>query len=97
MPTLEDAKDCPICNIPGKLAGTSPVAGGSKVLTFLCQNERCRWFDTGWIVQVKPDGTIPERKSGPKEFASLDVYQKAAAQAEIERTANLGKEIPKAP
>lgn len=75
--TLEEAKRCPRCKQAGDLQSTirQPRPGGHgwrreivTVNVFVCKNERCRTFDETWIVQVNADGSIPERKKGPKEF-----------------------------
>jgi len=25
----------------------------------MCRNEACRWFDSPWVIQVNPDGSVP--------------------------------------
>ena len=32
---------------------------GTLLVTMQCVNERCKWYDTQWYVQVNPDGTVP--------------------------------------
>jgi hypothetical protein len=75
--TLEQAKRCPKCAEPGELSRslTQPRPGGKgfrreqvTVNVYICKNERCRDANQTWIVQVNADGSIPERKKGPKEF-----------------------------
>jgi hypothetical protein len=73
MPTYEEAKRCPKCKQPGRLKSVeNPIVSpedrvrfdiqrGAKVETYVCINERCRWFETGWVVQLNPDGSIPDR------------------------------------
>lgn len=63
--TLEIARRCPKCQQPGDFAGKHPaprtVTPGAMLHVFVCKNRRCRWFDTTCrIVQVNPDGSIPE-------------------------------------
>lgn len=85
MPSLEEASRCPKCGIPGEDVGSIPGNKfGVKVHTIFCRNDRCRWFDTSWIVQVNPDGSIPERKPGPAEFPALTGGQEAAARRVLE-------------
>lgn len=86
MATLEEATRCPKCDEPGAKTETRPADRGGKIYTYECRNERCRWFgDGGWIVQVNPDGTIPERKKGPKEFSPLTNWQESSARAALEQ------------
>ena len=68
---------CPRCNMPGDLASSTPAfktypdgrrEHRGRTDNFVCRNERCRWYNTGWIVQTLPDGTVPERKKGEKDF-----------------------------
>jgi len=73
MPTMEKAKLCPRCGHPGTPTGIQPGEDRSKVHTFRCDNERCQWNGTGFIVQVLSDGTIPERQPGPKQFDLMQV------------------------
>ena len=89
-PTYEEAKHCPRCKEEGMLASTTPVTMGrgvgGKVEVFKCMNERCRWFETGWTIQINPDGTIPVHRPGAKQFdtsAGLEV----AAQRELDKMA----------
>jgi hypothetical protein len=72
--TFDEAKRCPICKEVGNLTHTANGDAGSKIHTFTCQKSSCKWFNTGWLVQVLRDGTIPERPKGESEFPSLDVF-----------------------
>lgn len=69
--TFEMASRCPKCTFPSKIVLVKPVAGGGKVHTFECENERCE--DTGGrrLVQTNPDGSIPQEVKGPKAFPHL--------------------------
>lgn len=84
MPTLDDAKHCPKCGQVGSIEMETKGRAGSKIYNVNCQNEICTWFETGWVVQVKADGTLAERQAGPKQFEKLNVYQEKAAQAIID-------------
>lgn len=67
--TIEEARRCPRCEQPSalqkKMRGKTP---GQEVEIRICENERCKWFDTTWLVTINADGTIPVRQPGPKEF-----------------------------
>lgn len=73
--TFEEAKRCPKCDQTGELLSTRGVADNegrpAKLHILRCQNERCSWFDTDWVVQQLHDGTVPvregmERKTFPQ-------------------------------
>ncbi len=79
MATLEDATRCPKCQTTGREVKKSSGPKESKIYVFHCPNDKCRWFNTGWTVQVNANGSIPERVKGEKEFPALSVYDEAAA------------------
>lgn len=62
--TLEEARRCPKCNEPGHDTGntTNRLHGatrGAIIHEYKCMNQRCKWYDTSYLVQTNPDGTIP--------------------------------------
>lgn len=70
--TLEEASRCPKCQEPGKHVATKPLTSSSgKLLMFLCENKRCKWYSTEWPVQVNSNGTIPLTLQRPKQFQPL--------------------------
>lgn len=82
--TFEDAKRCPRCDNPGEDTRQMPGQDGSTVHIITCRNERCSWFDTNWMIQVKEDGTIPIRDSGgSKQFPAMPGMSKERADAEV--------------
>jgi hypothetical protein len=94
MTTLEEARRCPHCKNPGQPHSKRPAPGqdGGVIHSFVCMNKRCRWgpregddFGESWFVQVRPDGTIPERTAADKEYSALTPGQKAVAQATLEQ------------
>lgn len=30
------------------------------MVMYKCMNEHCRWYNTGWPIQINPDGTVPD-------------------------------------
>jgi hypothetical protein len=79
----EEASRCPKCNEPGKdTRQMGSVRGKAHIL--VCMNERCAWFNTSWVVQVRRDGTIPVRRAGPKQFMNLTGGQEAMARRVLE-------------
>jgi hypothetical protein len=69
----EQATYCPKCGNKGVLRATHqhPERPGAKVEVWACETELCTWGGTGWPIQIQPDGTIAERKAGPKQFQAL--------------------------
>lgn len=63
--TFEEAKICPKCQLPGEDASTVSVPAGGSIRPgttahmIYCRNENCKWYNTNWVVQVNPDGSIP--------------------------------------
>lgn len=63
--TFEEAKMCPRCNLPGEDASQVPVEPSGRIRPgtvahmIFCRNKDCKWFNTNWVVQVNPDGSIP--------------------------------------
>lgn len=33
---------------------------GTNVVNVFCRNPLCTWCDTSWVVQINPDGSIPD-------------------------------------
>ena len=59
--TLEEAGRCPKCKQPGKAVTAQPRGEAGTVYVYQCENERCRWNLERWFVQVRADGSIPDR------------------------------------
>jgi hypothetical protein len=77
--TLEEAKRCPKCDEPGEHTntklGNKNQTRGAKNYEFTCRNERCKWLDTPYYVQVNPDGSIPPAyiaKNQAKTYPRID-------------------------
>jgi hypothetical protein len=87
--TFEEAKICPKCKQPGEQTHVENGPRGSKIHTITCKTAVCTWFETGWVVQVLSDGTIPVRESGPrgqdKDFAKLSPDAEAGARRYLEQ------------
>ena len=69
--TFEDRKHCPKCKVAGDVTASLPapptLPKGTVIKTIYCRNERCNWFDTPWMVQVNPDGSVPAPKDHTKQ------------------------------
>jgi hypothetical protein len=69
--TIEEAQRCTTCLFPGRVAQTMTpghLPRGTRVLVVECPNDRCKFYLERWLVQINPNGTIPEYKRGPKQF-----------------------------
>jgi len=107
--TFEDHKRCPRCKEPGEDSGSvaAPNAPkGTKLHTIYCRNERCKWFNTPWLVQVNPDGSVPkpvDHKKRPKMYVGFEGHDQMANQIreamEADRAASLlrGSEVRRRP
>lgn len=60
--TFDEARRCPVCSELGQAAGVRAMDSRRQgtLHVFTCKNERCRKVDRDWVIQVRPDGTIPE-------------------------------------
>lgn len=84
--TWEIASRCPKCNEQGIDTGrTKQLRDRSQVRTLRCDNERCSWYDTTWIVQVNEDNTVPIRQAHEKEFPNVSPLDYKRAQEAIRR------------
>jgi len=82
--TFDQARRCPVCSELGQPAGVRPMESRrqGKLHVFKCANQRCKKFDRDWIVQVRPDGTVPEpTKHREKSFPE----DRGVARARIDR------------
>lgn len=90
MPTFDEAKCCPKCAKPGeaKLERVIDRRANTRLYTVKCLNEGCRWFNTGWAVQVDGEGMVFERNRGPrgmdKSFPVMSPDQLAHGRAQVE-------------
>lgn len=97
--TWEEARRCPMCDLAGdETAQRRLPRGMGRLVTLMCRNARCKWFDTPWTVQVNPDGTIPIREAaGEKKFPALDAAfaerVASALAAEAEAQTKTGAEV----
>jgi phage FluMu protein Com len=85
--TYEEAKRCPKCREPGRDTGvTRRGPRGSVIHTIECANPRCKWFNTAYIIQTNPDGTIPPPTTDrDKSFRPLPPRSDAAVDEQMQR------------
>lgn len=85
--TFEEAKRCPKCDQPGDEQTNEArrnTTNGNMIHVIRCQNERCSWFDTDWVVEVQSDGTVPVREGRQqKSFPAYPGMTTERAEAEV--------------
>ena len=86
MTTYEDARRCPRCEHPGEHVAEEdrPLRSvrGAKLIKIYCRQERCKWFNTAWTVQVNADGSIPpENTFRDKKFPELPSWGAKSVEA----------------
>jgi len=68
----EEAKLCPKCGKPGEVRGSHPappgrgIQRGTMLEMCYCTTKspfECSWYNTCWMIQVNPDGTVPPPKN----------------------------------
>lgn len=105
--TFEEAKKCPKCGQIGEDVKQTPGRDGRgkpvTVHTIMCRTQLCRWFGTGYLVQVNEDGSIPDAYSGVanshKQFPTISqesatkIEENILRQLEIETNPNANKEV----
>ncbi len=82
--TYEDAKRCPECGQPGKVASTQHRRDGNRIELIECGNMLCPWYTEQWAVQIRPDGTIPVRNPKDKIFQPVSPDRQAFGQRIVE-------------
>jgi len=68
--TVVEASKCPKCGTQGVLSKTEHTkddAGAPcDVAVYLCDNEGCTWYKTGWVVQSDERGKVYQRDQGER-------------------------------
>jgi hypothetical protein len=58
----EVANKCPRDGaFTGKVVNRKGAPGGGQLVTLECPETNCEYHDTGWVVQIRPDNTIPDK------------------------------------
>jgi hypothetical protein len=81
--SYDAAKRCPKCEQPGNVRLIDPLLDGKGTTLhhIYCENERCEWYNTPWIVQVNADGTVPPPRDNtdtPKEYRGFEFHDEEA-------------------
>jgi endogenous inhibitor of DNA gyrase (YacG/DUF329 family) len=78
MATVEEAMKCPKCGNTGvELHRTHirpkrgplgiPETSGGTLRTIQCQTKLCRWYEQTYVIQVRPDNTVPDPDLRPRQ------------------------------
>jgi hypothetical protein len=61
MASFEEARACPKCAVSGEVNGARNIPRSrDRLMTIWCRNARCQWYNTSWVVQQRPDGSVPD-------------------------------------
>lgn len=83
--SLEDAIKCPKCGEPGVEVSTQNLGRKGIAHVYHCDNKLCLWYQTGYVVQEHPDGSIHENSNrSPSLYPALTPSQEAMARRVIE-------------
>ena len=83
-PTFETACLCPKCGRPGDARTQQQAPGmprGTKLHHVFCTTQMCPWYNTEWLVQTNPDGSVPAPKNhtgGKKLYAGFSDHDRQA-------------------
>lgn len=73
-------------------------------MTLVCNQTRCPYHEDGWVVQIRPDNTIPDRidtRTREKEYTPLYAFNERRSallgnlQEQLEREQRPGAEVTK--
>ena len=97
--TYDQARRCPKCNELGKEVGRRAGPRGSTFHTIRCENDRCSWSGTTYLVQVMADGSVAEpttdrQKSFPEHPTLTTERAEQQALRMLERSLGNGGEVP---
>jgi hypothetical protein len=86
--SLEEAARCPKCKKVGKFDGANALDDGGHLNVYKCDNSRCVWLNTGWVVQTDKRGAVYERAFGDrghdKSFPTMNDQILSAGQRTVE-------------
>jgi hypothetical protein len=99
--TFEEAKLCPKCGLPGedRLSKSAKAPGlkpGTTIHHIYCTSQTCPWYNTCWMVQVNPDGSVPppsNHKGEKKIYAGFEGHDDLAKQIQESLMAQREREI----
>jgi hypothetical protein len=67
MASYEEARKCPKCEEPGEEGAVKPLdRRRGKLQQLWCRNPQCKWYNTSYTVQIRPDGSVPDPDTRPR-------------------------------
>lgn len=71
--------------MPGEVAIAAVHKDKAKTYSITCRNDRCRWFNLNWLVDVNPDGSVPIAKPHKKAYPDIpDLTDRVRANTDAE-------------
>lgn len=88
--TFDEIRRCPKCQELGSPDGTQ-----GYMYYFVCQNPKCRWFQSApWVRQRNPDGTWVQEQKHKKFFPNVpDRTAEVQAQIDREIARSMGQDV----
>lgn len=89
--SFDERRRCPKCEHLGSVKLVESRRDG-KSYAARCENERCPWYNTEWVFDVNPDGSLPEVRPHRKQYRPLPGGDartdevRASIDAELERS-----------
>lgn len=101
MASFDEASKCPKCGLTGDQGRVNSVARSrDRLIQMTCKNVRCKWYESSWSVQVRPDGSVPDpdtrprQKDFPERVGGFEIARSMERlEAELEASKNPGAEI----
>ena len=85
--SYQEAIVCPECKMTGnvRLKRVAPkqagLPRGTMVHSVYCENKLCSWYNTAWMIQVNPDGSVPaprDHRGEPKIYEGFQGHDEMA-------------------
>jgi hypothetical protein len=80
----DEASRCPRGDgFTGKVESRKALPSGGQMVTLVCPGDNCEYHEMGWVVQIRPDNTIPDKldvNTRERSFAPTAVSHQRRAQ-----------------
>jgi hypothetical protein len=92
---FEEAQRCPRCDVVGEITSTRSGPDRSKIHVLTCQNSRCSWFETDWVVQQLEDGTVPLRDTGSRTQKTFPEIPGMTTEKAVKQVKKIADDAPR--